>query len=224
MNKEEYLKTVRKQILYVFERDSIGQELSQHLDDSIEDLIENGYEREEAERIAVEQMGDPIETGKMLNQEHHPVLGYLYLASKIILAILSVPILYAALLGGIMFIRTMTPVVVEHSIETYSVDMDVKLNSHHLKLDNICLNENGQYYITFREWVKWDYSRITRRMSSFWIADTNGEYDSGAYVYSSGFGMGEGYIGFDWPEDGVLHIKTVDGKHIKIELEEYCYE
>ena len=224
MNKEEYLKIVRKQIAYVFERDSIGQELSQHLDDSIEDLIENGYGRYEAERIAIEQMGDPIEIGKMLNQEHHPVLAYLYLVSKILLAILSVPMLYAVLLGGAMFIRTMKPVVVEHSIETYSVDMDVKLNSHHLKLDNICLTENGQYYITFREWVKWDYSRITRRMGSFWVTDQNGEYNSGISRYSSGFGMGEGCIEFEWPKDGILHMNTVDGKQIEIELEEYCYE
>lgn len=77
MNKQEFLENIRKQIHFVFDRDSIEQEFNQHIEDSIADLISEGYSKEEAERIAVERMGNPIEIGKQLNEEHHPLLGYL---------------------------------------------------------------------------------------------------------------------------------------------------
>ena len=224
MNREEFLKTVRKQIYYIFDRASVEQELSQHLDDSIEDLIADGHEREEAEQIAIKQMGNPKEIGKMLNEEHHPVLGYLYLISSIFLGILLIPALYALLFGGAMLIRTSTPVVVENSVEVYPLDIDVRLSTHRLKLDNICIDENGQNYITFREWVNWDYSRTIRRMSPFWIINENQLYNKGDLVYSSGFGLGEGYMEFDWPEDGILRMRNVDGKQMELNLEEYCNE
>ena len=99
MTKQEYLQTVRKQIHYIFDRDTIETELSQHLEDSIYDLMEDGHSREEAEDLAVQQMGDPISTGKMLNQEHHPLLGYLCMAtSAILIPLLILGIFYICLL------------------------------------------------------------------------------------------------------------------------------
>ena len=40
MKREEFLRIVRKQIRFVFDRDEIANELKQHLADSIEDLME----------------------------------------------------------------------------------------------------------------------------------------------------------------------------------------
>ena len=68
MNKQEFLESIRKQIHFVFDRDSIEQEYSAHIEDSVLDLMEDGYSKEEAEKIAIEQMGDPIEIGKALNE------------------------------------------------------------------------------------------------------------------------------------------------------------
>ena len=57
MKKDEFLSIVRKQIHFVFDRDRIEDELKQHLADSIENLIGEGFSWQDAERIAVEQMG-----------------------------------------------------------------------------------------------------------------------------------------------------------------------
>lgn len=43
MNKQEFLENIRKQIHFVFDRDSIEQEFNQHIEDSIADLISEGY-------------------------------------------------------------------------------------------------------------------------------------------------------------------------------------
>ena len=70
MKKKEFLSIVRKQIRYVFVRDTIEEELKQHLNDSMETLIEEGFQWQDAEEEAVRQMGDPVEVGMLLNKEH----------------------------------------------------------------------------------------------------------------------------------------------------------
>ena len=87
MKKVEFLSIVRKQIRFVFDRDKIENELKQHLEDSIEDLIEEGVSWQDAELIAVEQMGNPKEVGQLLNKEHNPILGYLWAISRVALCI-----------------------------------------------------------------------------------------------------------------------------------------
>ena len=94
MKKQEFLSIVRKQIRYVFVRDAIEEELKQHLNDSMEALIEEGLPWQEAEEEAVRQMGDPVEVGVMLNKEHKPLLGYLLAMSRIILFLLIISILF----------------------------------------------------------------------------------------------------------------------------------
>ena len=85
MNRQEYINQVRKEVHFVFDREAIENELQHHLEDSICDLMEEGISREEAEAQAVAQMGDPVEVGKQLNEEHHPVLGYMWMLSSILL-------------------------------------------------------------------------------------------------------------------------------------------
>ena len=89
MNKNEFLETVKKQVLYIFDRQDIIDELSQHIEDSIMDMVDDGIQYLDAEKIAIQQMGDPKEIGKQLNKEHNPVIGYLLLLSKIVICLLA---------------------------------------------------------------------------------------------------------------------------------------
>lgn len=217
MTGEEYLQRVRKHILYVFDRNSIEQELAQHLQDSMEDLREEGHSKEEAERLAVEQMGSPDEVGKQLNKEHHPALGYAWLVSVMVLILLIFPVLGSAGHAVYMAMKTITPITIENSVETYPVNMVLELPTHRVYLDNICINETGDYYLTYRAWTKYSYSRAGWSTELFYPQDSSGKYLGQSGFSSSGR---YGYKEFKRPEDGLLYLRTRDGQLIEIDLNE----
>lgn len=223
MKKQEFLSIVRKQIRFVFDRDKIEDELKQHLADSIEDLIEEGFSWQDAERIAVEQMGNPKEVGQLLNREHNPILGYLWAISRVALCIFVCRI--AISIGMITFslITTMKPYIPKYSVESYAVNLEMELPTHHVKLDNICRNESGQYFLTFRAWPKLEYSRAGWRSDFFTIEDKKGVILGGATQTMNSFAC-YGTKDFEWPEDSVLYLVGRDGEVIEMNLEEYCDE
>lgn len=217
MTGKEYLQRVRKHILYVFDRDSVEQELALHLQDSMDVLRDEGYSKEEAENLAVERMGSPDEVGKQLNKEHHPVLGYAWLVSAVLLLFLVVPALFSVGHAAYMGIKTMTPVTIEGSAEVFSVDMVLELPTHKVRLDNICINEDGDYYLTYRAWTNYSYSRAGWSSELFQLMDSNGHYIRSAGFSSSGR---YGYDRFECPEDGMLYLHTRDGQVIELNLNE----
>ena len=217
MTGKEYLQRVRKHIYYVFDRDSIEQELAEHLQDSMDFLRDAGHSKEEAEILAVEQMGSPDEVGKQLNKEHHPVLGYAWLASVLILIVLAVPLVLCVGNMVYMGIKTITPITIKNSEKIYSLDMELELSTHKVWLDNICVNEDGEYYLTYRARTKYSYSRAGWSSELFYLQD-----GSGKYLGQSSFSSSDryGYKEFKRPEDGMLYLRTRDGQLIEINLNE----
>ena len=130
MNRQEYINQVRKEVHFVFDREVIENELQNHLEDSICDLMEEGISREEAEAQAVAQMGDPVEVGKQLNKEHHPVLGYMWMLSNILL-IFILPFAALAIGSGLWgSFQMLTPAKVEASVEMYPIKIDFEIPTH----------------------------------------------------------------------------------------------
>ena len=223
MKKNEFLSVVRKQIRFVFDRDKIEDELKQHLTDSIENLIEEGFSWQDAERIAVEQMGNPKEVGQLLNREHNPILGYLWTISRVALCIFVCRIALQSGMIIISLITTMKPYVPKYSVESYSVNIEMELPTHQVKIDNICRNESEQYFLTFRAWPKLEYSRAGWRSDFFTIEDKAGIILGGATQTMNSFAC-YGTKDFEWPEDSVLYLVGRDGEVIEVDLEEYCDE
>lgn len=75
MQINEFLNSVCEQIKYKPIRNTISEELKNHIEDKKEELIENGQNEQEAEENAVEQMGDAKLIGKELNKVHKPQIG-----------------------------------------------------------------------------------------------------------------------------------------------------
>lgn len=224
MNKSEYLSTVRKQIYFIFDRDSIEKELKEHLEDSILDLIDDGYPKEEAEIQAVSQMGDPVEVGKQLNKEHHPVLGYAWMVSKIILFFLILSMLPLVLHTGYGVIKMATPMVIENSVETIPLNIALDLPTDYVKIDNICLDKDGNYYLTYRSWTKLNYSRANWSIELFYLENSDTEYlYGGGYQSNVEFGA-YGYQEFTRPENDLLYVVSRNGEKTEINLKEYCDE
>ena len=227
MNKKEFLESIRKQIHFVFDRDSIELEYKQHIEDSIADLISEGYSKEEAERIAVERMGNPIEIGKALNEEHPPLLGYLWVTSKIILA-------FTFLILGIFIVNNrndipnfIKPMVEDNKIDTIPLNMKVDMPAHIVYLDKIIQLEgyNGEAYtLTYRSFIKYDVSRSGASSPLFIIEDSpDGETMCGSHDSQVFFGS-YGNKSFYYPKNDVIRLVFDDGQEIELNLEGLRHE
>lgn len=70
-------------ILDPHERESAKQELLDHMEDHMADLLAAGFSREDAEKHAVFAMGDPEDTAKLLRRAHQPILTRLLQAARV---------------------------------------------------------------------------------------------------------------------------------------------
>lgn len=71
-SKDAYLDTLTDQIRYKKARAAVRREVGAHLEDQIGEYLMQGMTREEAEREAVRQMGDPVEVGVSMDRIHRP--------------------------------------------------------------------------------------------------------------------------------------------------------
>lgn len=94
MQINEFLNSVCEQIKYKPIRNTIAEELKDHIKDKKEELIEMGQNEEEAEKNAVEQMGDAEIIGKELNKVHRPRLDWKLLIILVVLLIFGFVISY----------------------------------------------------------------------------------------------------------------------------------
>lgn len=94
MQINEFLNSVCEQIKYKPIRNTISEELKNHIEDKKEELIENGQNEQEAEENAVEQMGDAKLIGKELNKVHKPRLDWKLLIILIILLVFGFLVSY----------------------------------------------------------------------------------------------------------------------------------
>ncbi|MBQ4220776.1 MAG: FtsW/RodA/SpoVE family cell cycle protein, partial [Butyrivibrio sp.] len=73
---EEYIKMLLEQVRFQKAHKAIGDELRSHIEDQIENNISEGMDKETAEKIAVEDMGDPVEAGIALDKVHRPQVAW----------------------------------------------------------------------------------------------------------------------------------------------------
>lgn len=72
MKTEEYLDILTEQIRCRQARDPVQEEIRCHIEDQKEEFMKTGMREGEAEEAAVEEMGDPVETGIALDGIHRP--------------------------------------------------------------------------------------------------------------------------------------------------------
>ena len=83
-----YLETVATQIRWKRARPMVTLELAQHLEDQRDALAAEGYEN--AEELAVQEMGDPVAVGAELDRIHRPKPQWGLLALTVLLALAGV--------------------------------------------------------------------------------------------------------------------------------------
>lgn len=87
---DEYLKTLMEQIRCKKARPYIRQELQDHLEDQIEANMNAGMNYETAEKEAVKDMGDPVETGISLDRIHKPQIAWKLLFIIVLISIAGI--------------------------------------------------------------------------------------------------------------------------------------
>lgn len=216
MKCDEYIRQVTKEIRYLFDRAIIAKELQNHLCDSIEDLMEEGFSKEDAEFQAVLQMGNPVEVGKQLNREHHPVLGYLCLSAGIVCAVLGFIVLLnaAAIVKEKMDLSM--PYVLENSTEIYPLDDKIETDGGIYQFDAICLMENGEVFLTCRMFENWFYSRTGFGMGGLSIRNQFDENVARRWLFQGS----RIAIGICVEEGDDIVIETDDHQKIEFNLEE----
>lgn len=90
--KEKYIQKVIHEIHFSYDHKTIKKELMNHIND-LETGLTDGLLTDDQVK---NEMGDPVELGKALNQIHKPILGYLWLISKY-----SVLIVFIYFLGNL---------------------------------------------------------------------------------------------------------------------------
>ncbi|MFF0830552.1 FtsW/RodA/SpoVE family cell cycle protein [Brevibacillus sp. NPDC003359] len=91
----DYIKEVCDQIRNKEVHAAITLELENHFAEKIEDYREAGYREDEATRIAIAEMGDPVEVGLHLHQAHKPRMEWGILSIVVILLGVGLLTLYS---------------------------------------------------------------------------------------------------------------------------------
>ena len=100
MKLDEYLETVSEQIRYTKIRQTVTDELKDHILDQAEAYEACGAFPEEALERAVREMGDPVETGVALDHIHRPQMNWGIVTLIGLVSIFSIGIFYVANLTG----------------------------------------------------------------------------------------------------------------------------
>lgn len=95
----EYIKEVCDQIKNKEVHPAIKLEFENHFAEKIEDYREAGYREDEATRIAIAEMGDPVAVGQQLHQAHKPRMEWGILAIVGILLAVGLLVLYSLQVG-----------------------------------------------------------------------------------------------------------------------------
>ena len=87
---DKYLEKLLSQIRCKKARPYIAEEIRSHMESQIEDNLAGGMEYEEAEQLAVADMGDPVEVGISLDKIHKPQIAWRLLMIVGILSLLGI--------------------------------------------------------------------------------------------------------------------------------------
>lgn len=96
MKTDEYLNALTDQIRYKKARSAVSDEIRSHIEDQTEAFIHDGIEEGNAEKMAVKEMGDPIEAGIALDRIHRPQMAWGMIGLVALLSITGLILQYLA--------------------------------------------------------------------------------------------------------------------------------
>lgn len=149
---EDYINEVLSFVKFKYDHKTIRRELAEHMKDMQEDLMAEGMDEAAAEYMTVAYMGDAAEIGRALNEEHSPLLGWIWHLAK--------GLVLVAFLGTFMTLLYLGDSVVSPLYSDYreitdspvvfTVEKKFKSYDDTLILDGTKLHEDGTLDIRYR--------------------------------------------------------------------------
>lgn len=90
MNRTEYLESLTEQIRNKYAKELVRTEICAHIEDQKEAYLLEGKEEEEAENMAVREMGNPVDTGMQLDKIHRPKTDIWMLGTMAALSLIGI--------------------------------------------------------------------------------------------------------------------------------------
>ncbi|MDD3360349.1 MAG: FtsW/RodA/SpoVE family cell cycle protein [Hespellia sp.] len=94
MNKRDYLMLLTEQIRNKRARQSVESEIGSHIDDQISGFMADGMTRSEAEKAAIDDMGDPVKTGVSLDIVHKPKMNWSFYGFVLAMSAFSIILMW----------------------------------------------------------------------------------------------------------------------------------
>lgn len=183
--KDKFLDEIIKYIRFPFDRADIREELKDHINDKIEDYIDQGIDFDEAETMAVSNMGDAEIIGKALNKEHNPFVGWMLGITNVILVILVIITGYVVIVTSFMSIFGLVDVndtPKEDIVYEMKVDEKVQIDDRVIHFTKLVYDKEGSMNIYYRSYDK-------RLWGSGWNVNSIGSiYDESGNEYINGGG------------------------------------
>lgn len=222
--KEAYLREVLSQVKFSYDHEPIYKELTSHLEERVEEYLSQGYEKEEAEEMALENFGNPVEIGKALNKEHSPLLGWVHFLSSTMAAI-AMGILILALFGltFAMLDSRSGDIPREDILRRIEVDEKVRIDDRIIHFDEVIVEKNGDLSIIYNTLLTRDFGSSGYTFGNIGtILDETGQ----DYFFSSGQGSIGGIFSrwrhtvHGFPEDAEKLIIEYDyyNRYYKVEI------
>lgn len=159
---QDFVEEIVSHVKFTFDRDEISMELNDHMLDKIDHYIEKGYEEKEAEKLAINHMGDPKEIGLQLNKQHNPILGWIWAITNIgvrILITLSIFIVGINILSMIFTDSGVKGIAEENIIYRIDINEKVQIDDRVIKFTNIIYEKNGDMNIFYKDYEKSFFGR-----------------------------------------------------------------
>lgn len=155
LNKEKFLEEVISQVKFKHDRHEIKKELEVHILDKIEYYIEQGYDKDKAEELSVNDMGDAKIIGKELNKQHSPLIGWIWYISNILLVIAIAISSFLIGINVIYALFSINPINDFPKSEiVYKIDVDkkVKIDDRVIHFTNVIYDKNGDMNIFYKNY------------------------------------------------------------------------
>lgn len=153
---EEFLSDVVSYIRFPFARGDIHDELEGHILDKMDYYISTGICEEDAEELAIRDMGDSKTIGQSLNKEHNPLIGWFLKISNafiilyLFLSVFSLVINFSmSLFGG----NLLKEVAKEDIVYRMDIDEKVKIDDRVIHFTNLIYDKEGNMNIFYKDYV-----------------------------------------------------------------------
>jgi len=192
--RKEFIDDVLSHVRFKYDHWDIKKELEEHMEDMCENMISDGISEEDAQRLAVEFMGDAKEIGEALDKEHSPVIGWIWRVLRIIALVLAISCVGPALnmgLGAVFSIFSSYGDLPENKEVLYDTEVDkkVRIDDNYIKIDRVILYDDDSLEIRYKTWYRpfSDSVRWTSSLSTGYITDDLGtEYHGSSGSSSAG--------------------------------------